>query len=132
MNAERHLSRLLVWTIAFSSFLFCCSALGADSLKFRITSGGQPIAEIVIEAREAGPPLEFAAQELKRYVKQMSGAELPLVRERSKKPTIVLISRPLDKQAAADSREVDHYRLRVDSDKLSIEGASPRAVLFGV
>ena len=41
--------------------------------------------------------------------------------------------RPLqqDKQALEDPREEDHYRLNIDATKLQIEGASPRAVLFG-
>jgi len=109
------------------------SSHGASSGGFIIVSKGEPKAEIVV-ANQAEPPLAFAAQELQRYVKEMSGAELPLIHEPSKKPAIVLALRPLqpDKKASEDSREIDHYRLSVDARKLRIEGASPRAVLFGV
>jgi hypothetical protein len=116
--------------------LFCASSPGADSptAKFRIASGGQPKAEIVVEAEPPEPSLAFAAQELQRYVKTMSGAELPVVRAPSQKPAIVLASRPLlqDKKASEDPREEDHYRLSIDARKLQIVGASSRAVLFGV
>ena len=104
----------------------------AGSAKFQITSRGQPAAEIVVEAENPEAPLAFAGEELQRYVKEISGAELPSVRAKSRKPVILLVSRPFDKQASADPREVDHYRLKVNSNELLIEGASARAVLFGV
>lgn len=90
------------------------------------------MAEIVVEAQQPELPIAFAAQELKRYAKEMSGAALPLVGARSKKPSIVLINRPVEKRVGADPREEDHYWLKVDSNTLLVEGASPRAVLFGV
>jgi hypothetical protein len=110
--------------------------LVADSpaVRFSITSGGQPNAGIVVEAAQPEPPVAFAIQELQRYVKDMSGAALPIVRAPSGKPGIVLVSGPLerDKQPVEDPREEDHYRLNVDAKEVRIEGASPRAVLFGV
>ena len=91
-------------------------------------------AQIVVEAEQPEAPLAFAAQELQRYIKEMSGAELPIAGQVSKKPVIVLASRPLQQAGGVlgDPREEDHYRLKVDAKKLLIEGASPRAVLFGV
>jgi len=114
--------------------LFCCSTSGAASAgQFIIVSKGQPKAEIVVEEKSE-EPIVFAAQELQRYVKEMSGAELPIVRGLSKNPAIVLAIRSLqpDNKVSEDPREEDHYRLSVDAGKLRIEGASPRAVLFGV
>src|SRR5258706_14381639 len=119
-----------------AGMVFCSSTPGADSpaAGFRITSKGQPKGEIVVEGEHLEGPIAFAAQELQRYVKEMSGAELPVVQAPSKKPAIVLAVRPLqpDQKPSEDPREVDHYRLSVDAGKLKIEGASPRAVLFGV
>ena len=87
-----------------------------------------------MEAEPPEPPVAFAVQELRRYVKRMSGAELPVVRASSGKPALVLALRAprREPQLAADPREEDRYRLRVDAKRLQIEGASPRAVLFGV
>src|SRR5207248_685411 len=112
----------------------CFSTADAASAgQFVIVSKGQPKAEIVVAAQQPELPLAFAAQELQRYVKDMSGAELAVVRPGTKKPAIMLNVRPLkDNKGSEDPREDDHYCLRVDATKLQIEGASPRAVLFGV
>lgn len=109
-----------------------CWPLTASCANFIIASKGQPRAEIVV-AEQPAPPVAFAAEELRRYVKEMSGAELAVVNASSKKPAIMLVSRQWerDKQASDDPREEDHYRLTIDARNLRIEGASPRAVLFG-
>jgi len=93
--------------------------------------------EIIVEDAQPESPIAFAAQELKRYVKQMSGAELIVVRASSPKPSILLAIRQLSAHKSQkppeldDPREEDHYRLNIDPQKLQIEGASARAVLFG-
>src|SRR5438445_5696742 len=112
------------------SFFPLATSLG----EFTIVSKDRSRSEIVVSANEAQLPLAFAAEELQRYVKAMSGAELPLVHTPSKKPFIVLAVRPLqqDQKAFDDPREEDHYVLKVETKKLQIEGVSPRAVLFGV
>jgi hypothetical protein len=131
------------WTAALWHFaailaatIFCPPASAADSpaAGFSIASGGQPKAEIVAEVAQAEPPLAFAVQELQRYVREMSGATLPIVPAPSGKPRIILTTGPIerDKQPAEDPREKDHYRLNVDANEVRIEGATPRAVLFGV
>jgi hypothetical protein len=123
------LGAILAVTVLGSS-----TAHAASSGQFIIVSKGQPKVEIVVEGTQAEPPVAFAAQELQRYVKGMSGAELALMHELSKKPAIVLAVRSLqpDKKASQDPREEDHYRLSVEAGKSRIEGVSPRAVLFGV
>jgi hypothetical protein len=106
------------------------SRADASPARFTVTSRGQAKAEIVLEQRD--PPIAFAAQELQRYVKEMSGAQLPVVQTSSSKPAIMLTSRPWQSAKQEDPREEDHYRLRMVAKRLRIEGASPRAVLFGV
>src|SRR5262245_33462388 len=73
--------------------VFCSSTPGAEfrSGKFPITSRGQPKAEIVVEVQQPEPALAFAAQELQRYVREMSGATLPIAQASSPKPAIVLV-----------------------------------------
>src|SRR2546429_7503089 len=67
---------------------------GDSSRGFLIASKGEPKAEIVL-TEHAEPPVVFAAQELKRYVKEISGAELAVAHARSKKPAIILGVRQL-------------------------------------
>jgi hypothetical protein len=130
LTALANMGAILAGTI----FGFSTSAADSASARFRITSSGQPVAEIVVEAEHPEPPIAFAAEELRRYVKAMSGAELSLRRALSKKPAIVLAMRPFvqDQRTLEDQREMDSYRLNIEARKLLIEGASPRAVLFGV
>src|SRR6185503_19303337 len=123
------------WTallVALVGATFCSVTLraGAATARFRLTSRGQAKVEIVLNQTEA--PMVFAAQELQRYVKEMSGAELPLVHSLSKKPAIIL-AYPLFKPKAGvslDPRDEEAYRLSIDAKALRIEGATPRAVLF--
>ena len=129
-----------VWTLlrlqvslAAMLLVFSVSAL-ASSKEFVIVSKGEAKTEIVVNDISGEGPLPFAALELQRYVKEMSGAELPIVHAQSRKPAILLTVHPLEKNAkvSEDPREQDHYRLSVEGRKVQIEGASRRAVLFGV
>jgi hypothetical protein len=124
-----------VLAASLAATLFCTfTSNAAPSGQFVIVSRGQPQADIVVESTQTELPLAFAAQELQRYVKEMSGAELAAAPAPGRRPAIVLTVRPLqtDKKLSEDPREEDHYRLTVDRRKLQIEGVSPRAVLFGV
>jgi hypothetical protein len=114
--------------------IFCSLTTHAFSSDFIIVFKGQPKVEIVMATEHAELPITFAAKELQRYVKEMSGAELPVVHTPSKKHAIVLAIRPLhsETKVSEDPTEEDHYRLNIDPKKLEIEGASARAVLFGV
>jgi len=55
-------------------------AAEATAADFVLVLEGRPRAEIVLAEREATGPVLFAAEELQRYVKAISGATLPVVR----------------------------------------------------
>src|SRR5204863_8512119 len=94
-----------------------------------IVSRGKAKAEIVVES-QAETPLAFAAQELQRYIKEMSGAELPVGQVASvKQRSIILLTSQRfqpENGALKDPKEEDRYRLNIDARTLRIEGASPR------
>src|SRR5690349_6451595 len=98
----------------------------ASAASFTIASKGKAKAEIVVPSN-AEDPVAFAAEELRRYVKLMSGAELPIVTTVSRTPSIILAT-GLNKggeQTSEDPREMDHYRLSNARDgTLRIQGAS--------
>src|SRR5262249_9976523 len=114
-TSNRCASHYLRSFVMLLSILLCASTSGADfrAGKFKIASAGQAKAEIVIQADTFEPILAFAAEELHRYVKAMSGAELPFATAASRKNAIVLAVRPLqsDQQILKDPREEDRYRL---------------------
>ena len=84
--------------------VFCSVTPAADSPAgaFQITSGGQAKAEIVVEVAQPEPPIAFAAQELQRYVREITGATLPIVRAPSGKPHIILITSPLARDSVRE------------------------------
>ncbi|MHB9109550.1 MAG: DUF4838 domain-containing protein [Armatimonadota bacterium] len=85
-----------------------------------LVKDGTPLAGIVLA--DPAPPARFAAEELQRYLREMSGAELPIT-DRATGPAIVLTT---DK----DLPNEDAHTLRMEGDRLSLTGGSPRAVLY--
>lgn len=60
------------------SFFLIISASVLKSGEVHLVRNGQPIAEIVLAA-EANPSMQNAARDLQEFVRQISGAELPIV-----------------------------------------------------
>src|SRR5438034_9816401 len=126
-------------TFAFdvAFFIGCVGAISyspTSAANFTITKHGSPKAEIIVTSQQPEAPLTFAAHELQRYVKEISGAELSIAQSTSNKPTILLSCAPFQKtdKAAIDAREADRYCLSIDKVHLRIQCATPRAVLFVV
>ncbi|MHB0935550.1 MAG: DUF4838 domain-containing protein, partial [Armatimonadota bacterium] len=89
-------------------------------LPLTLVKDGTPLAGIVLA--DPAPPVRFAAEELQRYLHEMSGAELPIA-DRATGPAIVLTT---DK----DLPNEDAHTLRMEGDRLYLTGGSPRAVLY--
>src|SRR5262245_54500612 len=94
--------------------IFSCSGWTGLSASFTIASRGRPQTEIVVPT-DPEAPLAFAAEELQRYVREMSGAQLPIVHASSRKNSIVLTdglqAGPTGPQA--DARDEDRYRISI-------------------
>jgi len=84
---------------------------------------GKALASIVIAEPSPSPPVRFAAEELQRYVREMSGAALPIRTGAPAGPALVLT---VSEELGAE----DAHRLKTDGDTLRLTGASPRAVLY--
>lgn len=98
-----------------------------------LVEDGRAAGQIAILDASAAPPVRFAAEELGRYIRLMSGAELPLTNEVCGVPSIVLSTA---KAAAREGFEAglpgseDAYLLRTAQSALWLVGNSPRAVLY--
>lgn len=79
-------------------------------------------AAIVVADARAEAPVRFAAEELRRYIALMSGADLPL-RDAAEGPAVVLATG--DVPGGEDA-----FRMRTEDGRLYLTGASPRAVLY--
>jgi hypothetical protein len=93
---------------------------------------GQPVAEIVVMTSH--PAVEFAAQELQRWVESISGARLPIVTEAgSAGSRVVLVVEPPG--YAADLAKLsgnDGYAVRSSGQTVTLLASQPKGILHGV
>ena len=106
-------------TYTFVSVLVISLVVAAETraADFVLVLGGRSRAEIVLAEREAPGPVLFAAQELQRYVKAISGASLPVVRAAtlarvSHQPPTLRDSVPLLRRSSAVGKSAALLALR--------------------
>ena len=114
-------------------FVACaiCTLLGGAEL--RLASGGQPLADIVVPSK-AHPAVTYAAEELQRWVREISGATLPIAETPSvEKSHIVLTVNPAghenDLKAIGNT---DGYAVRTSENGIILFATRPKGVLNGV
>ena len=92
----------------------------------------------IVVADGAALPVRFAAEELQKYLKQMSGAELPIVSQDAGDLAIVVAEgASLEGDLTAlrttlAGRGEDGYLMRTVGERLVLTGNSPRATLYAV
>ncbi len=119
-----HIATAALWSL----LLF---AQRPSSAEFVIVTDGRSAARIVVGEKEPASPVFFAAQELQRYLKAMSGATLPIVKETTGQPAMILtVDAALADSAASPAVGKDRYRIQVSDQRIDLVGASPRATLF--
>jgi len=99
--------------------LLFLNAVSAAALT--LVADGKSTYSIVLE-RGASPSMQRGAQELQRFIEEMSGAKLPIV-EAARGDAIVL--------SANDSLGPEAYRIRTQGKRLTISGGRQRGVMYG-
>ncbi len=135
--------RKITWTLLVLLLLPICSAVGGETLepadgpRHAVVDKGRVTASIVLPA-DPKPLESFAAEELAKYVKAITGQTLPIVNE-PKAPTGYAIRLGLTKPAAKAGFTLteeklgrDGYAARANGDGLLIVGRCPLGTLFGV
>ena len=109
---------------------FCAASLYAA---VPLTNNAQPSAEIVIE-RNSHPAVQYAAEELQRWVREISGAELPIVNAPGGAATeIMLCVNPKEfPDDLAKLQGNDGYAVRRQGNTIYLFGSQPKGVLNGV
>lgn len=106
--------------------------------EIKVVNEGKSSYKIVIP--EASKPWEkFAAEELAKYIKKMSGAELPVVNDsapRSKNEIILGDSNKRLKESGIklpeDKWGMDGFTIRTKGNDIIIAGSAPRGTIYGV
>ncbi|MGC9054421.1 MAG: alpha-glucuronidase family glycosyl hydrolase, partial [Candidatus Hydrogenedens sp.] len=104
---------------------------------FIIVKNGTPQCSIVIP-ENCIPSIRYASEELQRFIKEMSGAELPIITDSipiQGKEIILGKSKRLeniDYKIDWENLGEEGYNLRVTKDNIIIAGGDPRGTLYGV
>ncbi len=85
----------------------------------------------IISSRQAAAPERFAAQELQKYVRLISGAELPIM-DHPRATKTIWVGQIAGGADALKGRGEDSYLIRIAAGNISLAGASPRATLYSV
>lgn len=91
-----------------------------------LVRSGKPAAQIVVRP-DAAELERFAAGELQRYVKKMSGVELPIVSKPAKGATAIYLE---DAPGRATDALDDSFQIRIQGTRIRLQAHNPRARLF--
>jgi hypothetical protein len=124
----------MIWPILFVLGVF---AVPVSAEKLILADGGKTAFRIVV-SDSASPSTKHAAEELQRFLRQISGAELPIVSDSTPMGGHEIILgrnahlRQLGVQIDFDKLGPEGYVLRVSRGHLIIAGGSLRGNLYGV
>jgi len=103
-----------------------CLTIPAAAQRITLVKEGKSAYTILL-APPATPAMRHGAQELQRFVKEMSGAELPIVEETAgKKPIRRAIRIETDPKLGEEE-----LRIRTDGQTLRISGGGKRGAMYG-
>jgi len=88
-------------------------------------------AYVIAVAPDAPLPVRFAAEELQKYIKAISGAALPICTDAGEKPAIG-VRMSGERDLALRARGEDAYAMRGDGQRVELVGNSTRATLYAV
>ena len=129
---KRHLNTRLLQAISFALILFCAMPAAARNWLFR---NGKSDYRIVLD-RQASPSEKKAAEELQMYIKQISGAQLPITDDATSKGRRIFVgfgSAVADITGAQKPKADDEgFTYRTVGKDLLIYGGAQRGSMYGV
>lgn len=114
----------------------CVFVVGAGALAdVTLVTEGRPVAQVVLPAH-ATPTETYAGEQFAAYIKQMSGADLPVVHEDGAQEAVLRVdigrtTRNLETDAAPDTGN-ERISIRVTDAGVRIWGSGDRGTLFAV
>ncbi|MBE6390878.1 MAG: DUF4838 domain-containing protein [Lentisphaerae bacterium] len=120
----------------FCSYVIgCVLALSAFSLRaaLPLAANGKPVASIVVPEK-SDVTLDYAAQELQLWIKNISGAELPIVKSGASAGGQIVLD-PASVNFPADAKQFkgnDGYSVRQKDNKVYLNAGCSKGILNGV
>jgi hypothetical protein len=109
----------------FLVFCFVAAALGGTAAeRLTFAERGKPSEYDIAIPVDAAPSVCYAADELQKYIFEMTRVKLPIVTNEAPRRAVVLRLEP-------SPEEYDWFRLKAESDNLVVSG-NERGVLYGV
>jgi hypothetical protein len=125
---RRHSHRLLVGCLGITAFLGSGPIGIAKTLE--IVNRGRT--DFVIVTKSGTPaPEQFAAQELQKYIRLISGVELQIT-DRGGKQKEILIGQAAGALEILNGKPADSFLIRVTGSNVMLAGLTPRSTLFAV
>ena len=129
---KRHLNTRLLQAISFALILFCAMPAAARNWLFK---NGKSNYRIVLD-RQASPSEKKAAEELQMYIKQISGAQLPITDDATSRGRRIFVgfgSAVADITGAQKPEADDEgFTYRTVGKDLLIYGGAQRGSMYGV
>lgn len=127
------LKKTMLYALCLAGLTGCGTFQKMSPAPVPLAKDGKPVAEIIIPAN-AHPAVDFAAKELQHWVKEISGAELPIVNAPAgASASIELTVKPAGyEDDLAKMKGTDGYAVRTKGGKITIIGDRPKGVLNGV
>ena len=111
-------------TARIATLLAAFAAAPSFAGEFVLAERGKAPECAVALAPDSGECVRYAAEELRRFVRETTGVVLPIVASDTGKAVVLEVD---EKETTSDA-----FHLRVDGDRLLIEGGGERGVLYGV
>ena len=110
----------IVFTKSTAALLMACALTSAAAI---LSPDGRPYRQIVLEEGQADS-VQLAATELQRYLKEMTGDELPIVAAPTEKPFIVIGANKMLKAQGLDGDKLpsEGWMFKTTSDFLALFG----------
>ena len=132
---------VLCGMVCLVSWVFLCTTTSFAGIP-RLLAGDSDHPTQIVHAAKAGPTTKFAASELQKYLKQMTGVRCPTVDDKTAQEGFKILLSSMtnpnalaEKLLASDNRPVkdsDAFVIRTFADAIVIAGGRQRSVLFGV
>ncbi len=126
--------RVLGWTLV--ALLCGCATTGGGNGGVTLAENGQSRTRIVV-AQDAPPATRHAAEELQKFLREMSGAEVPIVGDAESRRGDIILGPGAQQDRYA--RDIDFaalgqegYVLQTRNGRLIIAGGEPRGTMYGV
>lgn len=114
--------------ILFSAgVVLSASALAAEPVC--LAERGKPAAFTIVLPAQPSAAQDYAATELQTFTREMTGVTLPIVRGTTPVTTAGRLELGLEREAALGE---DGFRIRTQSNRVTIVGSSVRGTLYGV